>query len=140
MTDEAADRADARTLSGPTHSSEERQRIAVPVTGGRLSAHFGHCEEFLILSPKEASGGDPTEAEVVGALEAPPHQPGLLPAWLSERGVDVVIAGGMGNRAQQLFCDAGIEVVVGASGGDPQEIARSYLNGTLVTGPNACDH
>ncbi len=117
-----------------------RQRIAVPVTGGKLSAHFGHCEEFVILSPKEMPGGAMGEAEVVDALEAPPHQPGLLPAWLSERGVDVVIAGGMGSRAQELFCQAGIDVVIGAPSTDPKEVAQSYLDGTLVTGQNVCDH
>ena len=116
----------------------ERQRIAVPVTGGKLSAHFGHCEEFVIFSPKGASGDD--GVELIDALESPPHQPGLLPAWLNERGVNVVIAGGMGSRAQELFCQAGIEVVVGAASTDPKEIAQSYLNGTLVTGQNVCDH
>ena len=121
-------------------SSDRRQRIAVPVTGGKLSAHFGHCEEFVIMSPVKTAPGGAVEAEVVGALEAPPHQPGLLPAWLNERGVDVVIAGGMGSRAQQLFCDAGIEVVVGASGSDPKDIVQAYLAGTLRVGQNACDH
>ena len=118
----------------------ERQRIAIPVTGGKLSAHFGHCEEFVILSPKEMPGGAMVEAEVVEALESPPHQPGLLPAWLSERGVHVVIAGGMGGRAQELFCQAGIEVVVGAPSSDAKEVAQSYLDGTLKTGQNVCDH
>jgi len=117
-----------------------RQRIAIPVTGGKLSAHFGHCEEFVILSPKELRGGGMGEAEVVEALESPPHQPGLLPAWLSERGVDVVVAGGMGGRAQELFCDADIEVVIGAPSADPREIAQAYLDGTLKTGENVCDH
>ena len=116
----------------------EKRRMAVPVTGGKLSAHFGHCEEFVSFSPKAASGDD--GVEMVDALEAPPHQPGLLPAWLNERGVNVVIAGGMGGRAQELFCQAGIEVVVGAMSTDPKEIAQSYLSGTLVTGQNVCDH
>jgi predicted Fe-Mo cluster-binding NifX family protein len=114
------------------------RKIAVPVSGGKLSAHFGHCEEFVIFSAKRDMGK--AEVEPVGALEAPPHQPGLLPAWLNERGVDVVIAGGMGSRAQSLFGQAGIEVVVGASGDDPKNIAQSYVDGTLVSGENACDH
>jgi len=112
----------------------------VPVTGGKLSAHFGHCEEFAIFSPKESSDGGKHEVEAVDALEAPPHQPGLLPAWLNERGVHVVIAGGMGNRAQELFSQAGIEVIVGAPGSSPLEIAQSYVDGTLVAGQNVCDH
>ena len=142
------DRTDTRTdqeeaMDAKTSGNEtggERQRIAIPVTGGALSAHFGHCEEFAIFSPKESTAGSEAEVEAVDALEAPPHQPGLLPAWLNERGVHVVIAGGMGGRAQELFSQAGIEVIVGASGNDPMDIARSYVNGTLKTGQNVCDH
>ena len=120
--------------------ASERRKIAVPVTGGKLSAHFGHCEEFVIFSAKETSGGAAGEAEVVEVLESPPHQPGLLPAWLNERGVHMVIAGGMGSRAQELFSQAGIEVMVGAASTDPKEIVQSYLDGTLVAGQNVCDH
>ena len=127
-----ADSADTRAGKG--------RRIAVPVTGGKLSAHFGHCDEFVIFSPKETSEGTAVEAEVVDVLEAPPHQPGLLPAWLNERGVNMVIAGGMGSRAQELFSQAGIEVMVGAASTDPKEIVQSYLDGTLVAGQNICDH
>ncbi len=111
-------------------------RIAVPVVSGKLSPHFGHCEQFVIFEP----GDEPGAVKAVDVLEAPPHQPGLLPAWLSERGADVVIAGGMGNRAQELFSQAGIEVVIGAAGRDPKELAASFLDGTLVSGRNICDH
>ncbi len=124
--------ADQRAGEGP--------RIAVPVTGGKLSAHFGHCEEFVIFSTKETSGGTTGKAEVMEVLESPPHQPGLLPAWLHERGVNMVIAGGMGSRAQELFSQAGIEVMVGAASTDPKEIVQSYLDGTLLAGQNVCDH
>ncbi|MCK4511708.1 P-loop NTPase, partial [bacterium] len=132
-----------QTEAVPNTSATDKQagegrRIAVPVTGGKLSAHFGHCEEFAIFSAKEAPGG--TTAEAVEVLEAPPHEPGLLPAWLNERGVHMVIAGGMGSRAQQLFSQAGIEVMVGAASTDPKEIVQSYLDGTLAAGQNACDH
>ena len=135
----AADQTGAGQNAGATDKpAGEGRRIAVPVTGGKLSAHFGHCEEFAIFSAKETSGG--ATAEVVEVLEAPPHEPGLLPAWLNERGVNMVIAGGMGSRAQDLFCQAGIEVMVGAASTDPKEIVQSYLDGTLVAGQNVCDH
>ncbi len=70
----------------------------------------------------------------------PPHQPGLLPRWLHERGADVLIAGGMGRRAQGLFAQAGIEVVVGAQSSDPRRIVEDYLADALETGENLCDH
>lgn len=73
-------------------------------------------------------------------VEAPEHQPGLLPSWLKERGVNLVIAGGMGSRAHSLFQAASIEVVTGAPADSAAAIVRQYLEGNLVTGDNACDH
>jgi predicted Fe-Mo cluster-binding NifX family protein len=111
-------------------------RIAVPVSGGRLSPHFGHCEVFSLIDVDET-----TRALVkVDQVEAPEHEPGLLPRWLAERGVTVIIAGGMGGRAQALFAERGIEVMVGAPSEAPEAVVAAYLGGTLVTGENVCDH
>jgi len=111
-------------------------RIAIPVAGGRLAMHFGHCEEFAIFD------ADPETKAVVGkeTLQAPDHQPGLLPRWLAQKGVRVVIAGGMGGRALALFAESGIEVAVGAPADSPEDLVAAYLKGTLKTGENVCDH
>jgi Mrp family chromosome partitioning ATPase/predicted Fe-Mo cluster-binding NifX family protein len=118
----------------PTNGSSIR--IAVPVTGGVLSSHFGHCENFVLF--EVAKDGKTVHGRVV--LTPPPHEPGTFPKWLHEQGATVIIAGGMGSRAQSLFGRHGIQVVVGASGGEPDLIVRSFLDGMLETGPNACDH
>jgi predicted Fe-Mo cluster-binding NifX family protein len=55
----------------------------------------------------------------------PLHEPGVLPRWLSEMGATTIIAGGMGVRAQQLFAQNNIQVVVGADAGDPQAVVES---------------
>jgi predicted Fe-Mo cluster-binding NifX family protein len=73
-------------------------------------------------------------------IPSPGHQPGFLPAWLAEEGISVVIASGMGSRAQALFRENRIEVIVGALGGDPEKAVLDYLRGTLATGDNICDH
>jgi len=111
-------------------------RIAVPVDDGRLSAHFGHCREFALIDV------DPVDKVILGkeTVSAPPHQPGLLPSWLAERRVSLVIAGGMGQRAKGLFAQNGIEVVTGAAADIPERLVHNYLAGTLEVGPNACDH
>lgn len=111
-------------------------KIAIPLAEGRLSAHFGHCDEFAILEADK--GGKEVLKGTVH--QAPPHQPGLLPRWLHELGADVIIAGGMGQRAQQLFAQNGITVVVGAPAETPERLAAAYLNGTLQAGDNICDH
>jgi predicted Fe-Mo cluster-binding NifX family protein len=46
----------------------------------------------------------------------------------------------MGSRAQGLFAARGIRVVTGASADSPERVVQAYLDGTLVTGDNACDH
>lgn len=110
--------------------------IAVPIVQGKLSQHFGHCEEFSIVEVDES------KKEIVNksTLQPPAHEPGVLPRWLHEQGVKIIIAGGMGQRAQQLFTENGITVVVGATGGTPEEMVTAYLNNTLQTGANFCDH
>ena len=111
-------------------------KIALPVVDGRLSMHFGHCEQFALVEVDE------TRKTVLRTeyLTPPPHEPGVLPRWLAEQRVDLVIAGGMGRRAQDLFTRSGIRVVVGAPSEAPEEIVKAYLNGTLKTGENICDH
>ncbi len=111
-------------------------KVAIPVTDGRLSMHFGHSEQFAIIEV------DRDKKEIRGSelIEAPPHEPGLLPVWLREHGADLIITGGMGRRAQTLFHESGIEVIVGAPAAEPENVVRDYLAGTLVTGSNICDH
>mgnify|MGYP001767435860 CR=1 FL=1 len=109
-------------------------KYSIPVTQGTLSMHFGHCEQFAIF---EVEGRKIVSCEMV---TPPPHQPGLLPPWLAERGVKVVIAGGMGQRALDLFKEAGIAVTVGAPAEDPEKVLEMHLNGNLIAGGNVCNH
>lgn len=111
-------------------------KIAIPLTAGHLSPHFGHCEEFAILEIDEQ------KKEIVRKTlhQAPPHEPGLLPSWLSSLGTDMIIAGGMGQRAQQLFGRDNIAVLVGAPSVPPEQLVTEFLGGTLQVGQNACDH
>jgi predicted Fe-Mo cluster-binding NifX family protein len=111
-------------------------RVAMPIAQGKLSLHFGHCEQFAIFDINDSIG------KVINRKDAAPpaHAPGVLPKWLSENNVDVIIAGGMGQRAQQLFAQNNIKVIVGASGDSPEILVSAYLGNTLDTGNNICDH
>ena len=111
-------------------------RIAIPLADGKLAMHFGHCEQFALVDTDTETKAILKKEEVV----PPPHQPGLLPPWLAERGAEVIIAGGMGQRAVQLFDQAGIKVVVGAPAESPESLVTAYLNEVLETGGNVCDH
>jgi predicted Fe-Mo cluster-binding NifX family protein len=111
-------------------------RIAIPLANGRLSMHFGHCEHFALVD------ADPEGKKILKRedVDAPPHQPGLLPPWLAERGANVIIAGGMGQRAQELFAQQGIQVVVGVPAETPEKLVADYLSGIIRAGLNPCEH
>jgi len=134
LSDSGAGAEGASEALGP--GADGVRRIAVPIANGELAMHFGHCEAFALVEV------DPDAKAIVKTEEiaAPEHQPGLLPRWLHERGANLVIAGGMGSRAQNLFAECGIQVVTGASGGTPEAIAQAWLDGALQTGANVCDH
>lgn len=111
-------------------------KVAIPMHNGLLTMHFGHCAEFAIMEATPETG-EITHKEMVAA---PPHEPGLLPRWLAEKGVKLVIAGGMGGRARDLFTEQQITVVTGAPAAAPEVLVRDYFTGKLQTGENACDH
>ena len=110
-------------------------KIAVPVANGKLAAHFGHCEQFRIIEID-----DNGTVQSMEDLTPPPHEPGVLPAWLAQQKVDHIIAGGMGMRAAGLFKTHNISVTIGAPVMDAAELAKAYMAGTLVSGDNLCDH
>ena len=111
-------------------------RYAVPVSGGTVSPHFGHCEQFALIDVDEE------RREITGKqlIPSPEHQPGLLPEWLAEQGVSLVIAGGMGSRAQSLFQQNCIGVIINVVETDPEKVVLDYIGGTLEVGDDVCDH
>ena len=111
-----------------------KQIIAIPVTEGLLSSHFGHCEEFHFFTVEDKKVVE--EHTIV----PPEHEPGLYPKWVKEQGAALVIGGGMGKKARELFAENDVEVVVGAPNELPSKIVEDYLNDTLVTTENSCDH
>ena len=123
-------------MSSPEGSTVGALLVAIPVAQGRLCPHFGHCEQFALVA------ADRESKQVLGQrmVDPPPHEPGSLPKWLHDWGVDLVITGGMGRRAQQLFSQYGIGLVVGAPDESPEAIVDAYLKGTLQAGQNICDH
>jgi predicted Fe-Mo cluster-binding NifX family protein len=109
-------------------------KFAVPTESGKLCAHFGHCEKFAVL---ETIDGAITNESMV---EPPVHQPGVYPRFLADQGVHVIIAGGMGQKAQDLFAENNIEVCMGVTAGSPTDLVKAYLSNNLATGSNLCDH
>jgi len=109
-------------------------KIAVPISDGRFSSHFGGAEAFALYTVNEAS-----RQVCEKNLAAPPeHGRGVFPMWLRQLGVTTVLAGGMGPRATNIFAGNGIDVVLGAAGDDPETMVKQYLEGTLEAGGDPC--
>ena len=110
------------------------QRIAIPVVNGLLSAHFGHCQFFFIA--------DVVDGEIKQTKEVPPppHEPGVIPRWLSQEGVNVVLVGGIGQKAVDLFVQFGVQPVIGVPEKKPLELINDFLSDKLVVGANQCSH
>ena len=94
-------------------------KIAIPLAEGKLTAHFGHCQNFAII---EVENNQIKNQEI---LVPPAHEPGVLPRWLHEMGANVIIAGGMGQRAIDLFSHNSISVVTGAPSLETEELVKS---------------
>lgn len=109
-------------------------KIAVASEGNKISGHFGHCEGFILFEVENNSIKEKT------FIQNPGHKPGFLPVFLKEKQTNVIISGGMGETAQQLFQNQGIEVVVGAQG-MAEEVVKSYVVGKLKSTGSVCaDH
>ena len=111
-----------------------KTKFAVPLEEGLLCSHFGHCAQFAIIETEDGviKGKD--------ILVPPPHELGLLPNWLADKGVTHVIAGGMGQHAKNLFQQRDIEVFTGAEIKEPEKLVMDCLEGNLTSGGNTCDH
>ena len=108
--------------------------FAVPTIDQKLCAHFGHCEKFAIVSVED-------HKIISEEFVSPPvHQPGTYPRFLAEMGVNTIIAGGMGQKALDLFAQNNIEVFMGVNSDEPQKLVANYLDDQLRTGENLCDH
>ncbi len=110
--------------------------IAVPSSKGVLCPHFGHCDEFTLVEVDDSS----KTIQGTNKIPAPPHQPGMLPGWLARQGANVILAGGMGPRAVDLFVQNGIAVHIGAPEEPPEKLVLAFLGGTLQLTSNSCDH
>jgi predicted Fe-Mo cluster-binding NifX family protein len=107
-------------------------KIVISTDNNFVSAHFGRCPLFTIV--------DIDEGKVLNkaVIENPGHQPGFLPQFFADKGIECIIAGGIGVRAQSLFVQYGIETVVGVTGSVEDAINR-ILDGTLEGGESLCD-
>jgi len=123
-----------REIKKRNKNAIEKVIFAIPVSEGKLAAHFGHCEQFALVETKNG------KINSTSMQTPPPHEPGVLPKWLHDQGVNIVLAGGVGVKAKQLFEESGVKVITGVPMDSPESLVNQYLSESLVTGDNICDH
>lgn len=106
-------------------------KIAIASVGKQVSEHFGHCENFHVYQIED------NQIKSADSLPNPGHKPGFLPKFLNGLNVNVVVSGGMGAGAKELFKEKGIEVITGASG-NVEDVLTQYLQGTLKSTETVC--
>lgn len=107
-------------------------KIAVASDGKNIAEHFGHCEAFAIF---DVNNGQIIKEEVI---LNPGHKPGFLPNFLHDKGVTVIISGGMGGGAIAIFDEKNIAVVTGASGSVTEAVC-AYAQGKLASTGSVCN-
>lgn len=108
--------------------------VAIPVLDNLLSEHFGHCDNFIfyeIIANKVAN---------TKSMTPPPHQPGVIPSWLAENGVNVVIACGIGQKAVDILYQHNVDVKKGVVKDFPDAIIQKWIFGELESSGEICTH
>lgn len=106
-------------------------RIAVAAMGQEVAGHFGHCETFIMFDTEDG------KIVNVDPIPNPGHRPGFLPNFLADRGAKVIISGGMGGGAVDIFNERDVEVIIGIQG-DARQAVETYLRGELVSTGSVC--
>jgi len=101
----------------------------------QMSMHFGRCPYYTLV---DVEGEDIKSVKVVENPYYNNHTPGAVPQFINSQNVQVMIAGGMGPRAIDLFQSLGIEVATGV-GGQVENVLKAYLEGK-VHGTVPCAH
>jgi len=107
-------------------------KIAISTDGNMVSAHFGRCPPFTLVEVKD------NEVINRSSIDNPGHHPGFLPQFLHDKGINVIVAGGMGMSALNLFNQVSIDTIVGVSG-SIEDVINKIANGELESGESLCN-
>ena len=113
-------------------------RIALPISEGKFSTHYGRAES-LSIHDIDLEHGTSTD---VGVKEFPEGTCGAG-AWVARQGVEVMLAGGLGGGAAKGLAEAGVKVMAGVQETDPKRVLELFLAGVaqareLAPGESAC--
>ena len=111
-------------------------KIAIPTRGKNVDEHFGHCEYYTIVHISEDKKIDKTES-----FEAPVGCgcKSNIASVLADMGVELMLAGNMGQGAVNKLNSAGLRVIRGCSG-NVDEVAKAYVNDEITDSGIVCSN
>lgn len=107
-------------------------KIAVACEGKMVTEHFGHCQNFNIY---DIENGKILKVE---SIPNPGHKPGFLPVFLYDLGINIIMSGGIGGGAIEIFNEKNIEVVTGVNG-ESSQVVEMFLNNELKSTNFVCN-
>jgi predicted Fe-Mo cluster-binding NifX family protein len=111
-------------------------KIAIPTQNSKVDDHFGHCEYFTVFTTDEKN--QIISQEIVPSLQGCGCKSNIA-SILAEKGVSLMLAGGIGQGAVNVLANAGIEVIRGCSG-DVAQLAREFSKGNVEDSGENCGH
>ncbi len=109
-------------------------KLAVPTRGNEVDDHFGHCEAYTIFTVNAENKIEKTE------ILPSPQGCGCksnIASILKEIGVNVMLAGSMGDGALRVLQHHGIDVCRGCSG-DVRQLAEAFIQGEIDDSGEGC--
>jgi len=114
---------------------EKIMKIALPSRNNRIDEHFGHCEYFTVFTVDENK--TITTQEIVSSPAGCGCRSNIA-GTLQQMGVNLMLAGNMGQGAVNVLNSVGISVLRGCSG-DVKQVAQAWLEGKLTDSGVACE-
>lgn len=108
-------------------------KLAISTDNNQVAKHFGRCTAYTIVEIEDE------KVKEKKVIPNPGHAPGAIPKFLNGKGCDLIIAGGMGRKAQEFFQNFGIDWIIGVQG-DVEQVIRNFINNDLEVGDSTCTH
>lgn len=110
-------------------------KIAVPTREGVVDNHFGHCDHYTIFTIND---GEIKMKEILPSPQGCGCKSGIV-LVLRQKGVQVMLAGNIGEGAKNVLESNEIKVIRGCSG-DIDKLVSDYLAGNVVDNGEICNH
>ncbi len=114
----------------------KKMKIALPTRGTMIDDHFGHCENYTVFTINDK---DEIESKEIIASESGCGCKSGIAGILQQKGVEVMLAGNMGDGALNVLQHHGIAVYRGCHG-DITDVTKAFLNGQLIDSGASCGH